>query len=180
MSNWGKSNVLNYYVNNRSSLNDLYKSEISLLKKINKKKVKTILDFGCAAGNFYKIFRIFFKKRIKYKGIDFEKKFIKIATKKYKNNRNAIFFLQKEDSLKFKKNSLNLVFCTSVLHHIYGYKKIIKELIRISSNYIFIDSPRVHFNKNKVANMNLSRRFVSDIKSNIVNYYVVNLHFNSY
>jgi len=175
MSKWGKSNILNYYLYNRSSLRDLYKSEVSLLKKINKKKVKTILDFGCAAGNFYNIFSLFFKKKIKYIGIDYEKKFIKIANKKYWDNRNVSFFAQKGQKLKFKENSASFVFCTSVLHHIYNYKKIINELIRVSSNYIFIDSPRVHFEKNIVANMDLSKRFRSNIKSNTVNYYVVNL-----
>ena len=57
----------------------------------------------------------------------------------------------------------------------YSYKKIINELIRVSSKYIFIDSPRVHFDKNQVGSMNLSERFRSNIKSNKVNYYVINL-----
>ena len=175
MSGWGKDNVLNYYTYNRSSITDLYKSEISLLKKINKNNVKNILDFGCAAGNFFNIFRSFFNKKIKYKGIDFEKRFIKIANKKYKKVKNATFSIQKGSRLKYKKNYADLVFCTSVLHHVYNYKKIINELIRVSSRYIFIDSPRIHFTKSRVGSMNLSERFKSKIKSNIVNYYVVNL-----
>ena len=63
-----------------------------------------------------------------------------------------------------------------MLNHNSNYKSIISELIRVSSNYIFIDSPRVHVGKNFVGKLNLSNRFPSEIKSNnIVNNYTVNL-----
>ena len=70
----------------------------------------------------------------------------------------------------------SLSFCTGVLNHNSNYKSIISELIRVSSNYTFIDSPRVHVGKSFIGKLNLSNRFPSEIKkNNIVNNYTVNL-----
>ena len=83
--------------------------------------------------------------------------------------------MHKGQRIQIKKNKFELTFCTSVLHHIKNYKLIIKDLIKISNKYIFIDSPRVHFQKDKVAIMNLSNRFKSKGKVNNVKYYIVNI-----
>ena len=179
MTAWGKENVLKYFNQNRSKIKDVFHSEKIILKKIKKKDIDSVLDYGCGAGNFYGIFQLMFNKKIKYIGLDSEKKFIFLAKKKWKENKNAKFFLQKGCKIDLKNKSINLAFSTSVLHHVRHYKKVISELIRISSNYVFIDSPRVHFEKNKTGAMNLSIRHpdfkAKKLKKNIVNYYVVNL-----
>ena len=55
-------------------------------------------------------------------------------------------------------------------------KSIISELVRVSSKYIFIDSPRVHTGKSFIGKLNLSNRFPSDLKkNNIVNNYTINI-----
>ena len=58
MTQWGKKNVINFYANNRDKISDLYDSEKKPLSFI-KKQIKSILDYGCAVGGFYKIFRIY-------------------------------------------------------------------------------------------------------------------------
>ena len=179
MTVWGKENVLKYFNQNRSKIQDVFDSEKSILKKIKKNDINSVLDYGCAAGNFYTIFKKIFHKKIKYIGLDSEKKFILLAKRKWKKNKNMYFFIQKGYRINMKSESINLTFSTSVLHHVKNYKKIISELIRISSSYIFIDSPRVHFEKDEIGKMNLSARHpdsrIKSIKKNIVSYHVVNL-----
>ena len=61
-------------------------------------------------------------------GIDSETQFINIAKKIYKKNKNTKFLVQKGSHIKIRSKSVNLVFCTSVLHHTANYKKILLEL----------------------------------------------------
>ena len=98
------------------------------------------------------------------------------AKKKFKKEKRAKFLNIKKGKIKEKSNNYNLSFCTGVLNHNNDYKLIISELIRVSSSYIFIDSPRVHLGKNFVGKLNLTNRFPSNIKkNNIVNNYTINL-----
>ena len=151
-------------------------SEKKPLSFIEKKKVKSILDYGCAVGGFYKIFQQYFNKGIYYHGLDTEKNVIAAAKKKFRKSGRVKFSKIKKGKLKEKNNKYTLSFCTGVLNHNNDYKKIIGELIRVSSKYIFIDSPRVHIGKSFVGKLNLSNRFPSEIKANnIVNNYTVNL-----
>ena len=176
MTQWGKKNVVDFYVVNRNKLSDLYLSEKKPLSFIEKKKVKSILDYGCAVGGFYKIFQQYFNKGIYYHGLDTEKNVIAAAKKKFRKSGRVKFSKIKKGKLKEKNNKYTLSFCTGVLNHNNDYKKIIGELIRVSSKYIFIDSPRVHIGKSFVGKLNLSNRFPSEIKANnIVNNYTVNL-----
>jgi len=176
MTQWGKKNVIEFYANNRDKTSDLYLSEKKPLSYIKKNKIKSIIDYGCAVGGFYKIFQNYFNKKISYHGLDTEKNVIKVAKEKYQKSKGAKFTNIKKGKLKEKENKYNLSFCTGVLNHNNSYKFIISELIRVSSNYIFIDSPRVHLGKSFVGKLNLTSRFPSEIKkNNIVNNYTVNL-----
>lgn len=176
MTQWGKKNVVEFYANNRNKVSDLYLSEKKPLSFIDKKKIKSILDYGCAVGGFYKIFQKYFNNKIYYRGLDIEKNVISEAKKKFKKEKRAKFLNIKKGKIKEKSNNYNLSFCTGVLNHNNDYKLIISELIRVSSSYIFIDSPRVHLGKNFVGKLNLTNRFPSNIKkNNIVNNYTINL-----
>tara|TARA_B100000029_G_C17605918_1_gene967379 strand:- start:4481 stop:5242 length:762 start_codon:yes stop_codon:yes gene_type:complete len=176
MTQWGKKNVVDFYASNRNKITDLYLSEKKPLSYIKKKKIKSVLDYGCAVGGFYKIFQRYFNNKIYYHGLDMEKNVITEAKKKFKNFNRVKFSNVKKVKLKEKNNKYSLSFCTGVLNHNSNYKSIISELVRVSSRYVFIDSPRVHVGKDFVGKLNLSNRFPSDIKSNnIVNNYTVNL-----
>lgn len=176
MTQWGKKNVINFYANNRDKLSDLYDSEKKPLSFIQKKKIKSILDYGCAVGGFYKIFRTYFNNKIKYHGLDIERNAINEARKKFNNDRRVKFSHIKKGKLKEKKDKYSLSFSTGVLNHNSDYKSIIAELIRVSSKYTFIDSPRVHTGKSFVGKLNLSNRFPSELKkNNIVNNYTINI-----
>mgnify|MGYP001251988781 CR=1 FL=1 len=56
MSQWEKQNSINFYLENRCQVKDLYPLEINLLKKIKKKTILNILDIGSVIGGFYEIF----------------------------------------------------------------------------------------------------------------------------
>ncbi len=176
MTQWGKQNVVEFYANNRNKISDLYLSERKPLSFIKKEKIKSIIDYGCAVGGFYQIFKKYFNNKIYYHGLDFEKNVIDKAKIKFKNSKKTKFSNLKKGKIKEKNNKYSLSFCTGVLNHNSNYKFIISELIRVSSDYIFIDSPRVHQGKSFIGKLNLSNRFPSNIKSNnIVNNYTINL-----
>tara|TARA_A100001234_G_scaffold219008_1_gene228978 strand:- start:373 stop:1065 length:693 start_codon:yes stop_codon:yes gene_type:complete len=170
---WGKKNVINFYNLNRDSLKDLYLSESILLKKINKTYIKNILDFGCAVGNFNKIFKKFFKKKLNYIGIDHNEECVKLARKKFSKSKFYIY----NNLEKFKEEKFDLVFSTGTLHHIKFYKKILFQMIRCSKRYVFIDCPRLVVSKKKTVKMDLSERFKSKTSPksrNYVSYYLCN------
>lgn len=169
---WGKSNVVKFYNNNRKNSKDLYLSEKKLLLKINKNKIKSILDFGCASGNFYKIFKSLYGK-INYMGIDFDPLMIKSARKIHSRNKNFVKFKVDKEIKRVPK--YDLVFATGVLNHIKNYKKIVNQMIKNSGKYVFFDAPRLHFKSAQIAKMNLSKRFEDKRKSNFVKYYIENV-----
>lgn len=173
IKSWGKKNVINFYNLNRDNVKDLYLSESILLKKINKKLIKNILDFGCAVGNFNKIFKIFFNKKINYTGIDHNMDCIKLAKKKFPGSK---FYLS-SDLKKFRNKNFDLIFSTGTLHHIKIYKKIIIQMIKSSNRYVFIDCPRLVNSKNQIVKMDLSKRFSDNstsVDTNYVSYYLCN------
>ena len=175
ITNWSKTNVTSFYTLNRKSPKDLYLSEKFLLSKIKKDKIKKILDFGCAVGNFKHIFKKLFGPHY-YFGIDADRKMIQIAKKiNFKNNKKDKFLVK--SNLKNIKGKYDLVFSTGVLNHIKNYKEIINQMMKISNKYVFFDAPRITFQKPFVAIMNLSNRFRIKEKKNEVNYYVENLDF---
>ena len=176
MTQWGKKNVVDFYASNRNKISDLYLSEKKPLSFIKKKKITSIIDYGCAVGGFYNIFQKYFNSKIHYHGLDSEKNVIVEAKKKFRSSSKVKFSKINKGKLKEKNNKYTLSFCTGVLNHNNNYKSIISELIRVSSKYVFIDSPRVHVGKSFVGKLNLSNRFPSEIKANnIVNNYTVNL-----
>lgn len=169
-NSWGFKNVTSFYSKNRNKTSDLYRSEKVLLKKI-KIKIRSILDFGCAAGGFNSIFNKIFKD-ISYTGIDFDKEMIKLSKKNY--SKKTKFILSNNIPNKIKKH--DLVFSTGVMNHVKNYQNVITKMINKSKYYTFVDCPRLHNKRKIVAKMDLSKRFDGVKKKNIVNYYVENLN----
>ena len=95
MTAWKNKNVTRYYIDNRSTFKDLYKSESKLLYKLKEKSIKKNFRFWLCHRKFYKIFSKMFKD-ISYVGIDIEKEMIKNALKIYGKNRNTKFILSKK------------------------------------------------------------------------------------
>lgn len=176
MTQWGIKNVQDYYNSTRNSLKDVYKSELTLLKLIDKKKVKSVYDFGCASGGFYEIFKTLFGNNISYLGDDYEAKSIKIAKKRYGSEKSFKCRIQGSKNLKIK-NKFDLTFTTSVLHHVRNHQLVVKKLFNQSKKYIFFDAPRISFYESFLGRLDLSERFpnMNNKKKNFVHNFVINI-----
>ena len=175
MTQWGNKNVQNYYNSTRNTLKDVYKSELTLLRLVNKKYIKSVYDFGCASGGFYEIFKKLFGK-INYYGNDYEAKSIRIAKTKYASDKNFQCKTQGSKNLRLNKN-FDLTFSTSVLHHVRNHKLVVHKLFDHSNKYIFFDAPRISFHKSFLGRLDLSERFpIKDgKKKNFVHNFVINI-----
>lgn len=98
-----------------------------------------ILDVGCGNG---RLFDIFNSKKIEYFGVDFSKKLIEIARRKYLPSISSdkdtysekvfpTFIRVNALNLPFEDNFFDQVFCIAVFHHIPSKKKRIEFLNEI-------------------------------------------------
>ena len=108
---------------------------LKIIKKEIKTKNNSILDVGCANGEFLH----FLKNNLKnnnYFGLDTNKKFLKIAKKNF-FLKDVIFI--KKDLFKFKsKDKFDLVICMGVSHLLKDIKKLIQKLISLTNKNGFL------------------------------------------
>jgi len=108
-----------------------------IIKKKYRKNYK-ILDFGCAAGHFYRSLKTIDTK-INYCGFDATKKYISFAKKYFKKEKNVKFDVQSLFSMSKKYiNKFDIVFCSNVLHHLPSIDIPLKNLILASKKYCII------------------------------------------
>lgn len=104
-----------------------YLHKMSLLEACNNKNV---LDIGCATGFFSDLFAANAKSVV---GIDISKENINVANKlRIKNNIK--FIKMDASSLKFKKNSFDIIFCCGVLEHIQDLQKFFNSIENVLIN----------------------------------------------
>lgn len=89
-----------------------------------------ILDVGCGNG----FFSYYFEKLCDTTGVDFSEKMISLNPIKKKYVMNAY-------NLEFKDNSFDVVFCSNLLHHLKNPEKVVKEMVRVSKEYIVLSEP---------------------------------------
>lgn len=115
--------------------------EIDFLRNLVSDQEK-ILDVGCGSGRLFDIFK---KKKITYFGVDFSRRLIEIAKRKYlkdsseKENITPTPTFMTVDALflPFEDCFFNKVFSIAVLHHIPSKEKrldFLKELRRVLKN----------------------------------------------
>jgi ubiquinone/menaquinone biosynthesis C-methylase UbiE len=116
---------------------------IKIIKTEIKNKNNSILDVGCANGEFLN----FLINRLKdnyYFGLDANKKFLDVAKKNL--NLKEVKFI-KNDLFKFRnKNKYDLVICMGVSHLLKDIKKLLQKLISFTkiNGYVIVDG---FFNK---------------------------------
>lgn len=128
-----KSSV-NYYQNNRNTIDELYESEQHFLKPIFK-KVKRVLDIGCAAGGLSKACNQI-NPLIFYTGIDISPELISLAKNDYPKGN---FKLYDGKNIPYPKLSFDLVFSVGVLHHLSHWKIMISQMLSVSKDYVVFD-----------------------------------------
>ncbi|MBI9033211.1 MAG: class I SAM-dependent methyltransferase [Bacteroidales bacterium] len=132
---YGETNSsLEYWQNNRKSLSELYDSERYFLEPILK-KINSVLDIGCAAGGAYQICTEV-NPEICYSGIDISPELIELAKKNYPG---VYFDYYDGHRISFSSGSFDLVFSIGVLHHLQHWKRMITQMVELSSNYVVFD-----------------------------------------
>ena len=110
----------------------------TLVKGLYLGNPKNILDVGGSSGNLAREIKKNLKN-ISYLVLDINPQAIK---KGVKNNPNLKFILGDAEEIPFKDKEFDLVICKDVLHHCENPKKAVKEIKRVSKDYIIIEARR--------------------------------------
>lgn len=131
---WGLQGNEDYFINHRSQVDHLYRSEKFFLPDVLN-NVHNCLDVGCACGDFSAIFK-HYNPKIQYTGVDIIERFIHIARQRHPESH---FEVADGTQLHFSDNSFELVHSSGILHLNSSYKDIVREMYRTSSRYILCD-----------------------------------------
>lgn len=135
---WSMKNTVEFYVQERSRAKDLYKSEAAILLPVLP-HVGSILDVGCAVGNFCSVVEEL-NPKVSYVGIDTSEGMIREARRR---RPQVDFRLVDGRGLPWGDASFDLVFGTGVLLHNPDYFEMIAEMFRVSRRFVVIDLPRL-------------------------------------
>lgn len=131
---WGLKGNEDFFSNTRSKPEHLYRSEKFFLPEVLVKS-KTVLDVGCACGDFSAIFKEY-NPSIDYIGIDIIERFIAIAKKRYPQSR---FEHSDGIHLNFDDNSIDLVHSSGILHLNSRYQDIVRQMYRVARTHVLCD-----------------------------------------
>lgn len=121
----------------QSRLHDALKSAVKEIKTDSKSK--TVLDFGCGAGNLTKHLM---ELDLAVVSADISKKFLEMIEDRFiEIDRSRTMLLNGEDLSNVEDNKYDLVATYSVLHHVPDYLKIVEEFARVvkPGGVIYID-----------------------------------------
>jgi len=131
---WSKLDTLQFYTEHRSSMDEIYQSELYFLSRILQSG-SSVLDVGCAAGGFSNIFKQL-DPSVRYAGADISKVLIQAAESRYPGDT---FLIAEGSALPFKDTSFDIVFCSGVLHMALSWREILKECWRVANKYVIFD-----------------------------------------
>lgn len=136
---WSFKNSVNFYVSERTRAADLYKSEAAMLLPVIP-YVRSVLDIGCAVGNFRTIFQDL-NPAISYVGVDTSTGMIAEARRRHPGVKFEV--VEGNRPLPFADGSFDLVLCTGVLNHNPDYLDLIADAVRVAGSFAVIDLPRL-------------------------------------
>ncbi len=157
----------NFYLKNkiRNIFSNLEKSKKKILLKKNINNL-SILDVGCATGDFYLALKQ--KFNLKYTGIDIDPICIKKAIKN--NSQNAKFKNIDIFDKKIKKNSYDVVMIWNLFYMFPNWKEVLKRACEISRKYVMFDN-KIRYEGSTLIDLDLSYQYYHS--SNKRNYYIV-------
>lgn len=106
---------------------------IKIIKKLNLKRTK-LLDVGCSSGYYYDFFK-WAKLNVKYAGCDVSPNFIALAKK---NHRWIDFRTAPLINIPHDDDAFDVVLASGVIHYELGFKKGLRELVRVSKRYVLL------------------------------------------
>lgn len=98
----------------------------------------TILDAGCGPGHYLRSLRRAITTPFHYTGLDATKRYIELARKAWRNDRNADFHLGDIFALPFANDSFDVVISCNVFMHLPSIKTPLRELIRVARGYVLV------------------------------------------
>jgi len=108
-----------------------------ILKRIESKSIKHILDIGCGEGsNTFLLSRHFLNARVK--GIDFSKIAIWNAQKRYKTSNLSFYHDMNSTSLN---DQYDMITCFEVLEHVDCWKDLLQKMAVSSKKYLMLSFP---------------------------------------
>lgn len=131
---WGLPGNEKFFMNTRSSVDHLYRSELFFLPKVLP-EVKSCLDMGCACGDFCSVMK-HFNPSLSYTGVDIIERFIAIARQRFPQSR---FEVADGTTLPFAQGEFDLVHTSGILHLNSFYKDIVREMYRVASRFVLCD-----------------------------------------
>jgi ubiquinone/menaquinone biosynthesis C-methylase UbiE len=131
---WSKPNAVKYFSSCRNSIEEVYDSEKYFLTKVLKPGY-FVLDIGCAAGGFYKVFK-YLEPTISYTGVDISPEMIKKARILHPG---LPFHVSRGNELPFNAQSFDVVFCSGALHMTLDWREVLKEGWRVTKKYFVFD-----------------------------------------
>ena len=115
-------------------MNKYYSDLLKLVKSVNPKK---ILDAGCGEGFIADKMKNMMPQAI-IEGVDIEDSYLEYGKSHFKKlilKKGSLYDIPSED------NTFDLVTCNEVLEHLEYPEKVVKEIVRVSSNYVIISVP---------------------------------------
>jgi ubiquinone/menaquinone biosynthesis C-methylase UbiE len=122
-------------MNWRASMYQYLKFSINFLKKIEiGEGIKSILEIGCASGDFTKMLISLYKNNYIY-GVDLSEYAIKICKDRMSLYNRASFLVGELPNLQFQDGKFDLVLCMEVLHYFNDElkQKVLLKIIRLMS-----------------------------------------------
>jgi len=149
------ASVFSKWKPSKSFSNIFEKSVLNSLKSLNKSGKIDVLEVGCGHGTWSEsINQLDFSKKINYTGIDFSRKRIEAAKKKYIKDKNTKFIVS--DYLSYKVNKkYDLIFFIEVFQyiHVNDFSKFFKkttELLKDQVHIVIIDKEKYSIHSLKI------------------------------
>jgi ubiquinone/menaquinone biosynthesis C-methylase UbiE len=165
---WGSKSIIKHIGDTRANFNQLYKGEKYLISKFIKNN-DTVLDIGCGQGGLCHILNKKFKK-IKYTGIDFNKKMIDLAKSNFSDGK--FYYFKKKNYYKFFKKKFDVVIIFGILHLNSNWDKILLNASKVSKRAIIFDH-RIELKINNNKNFYLDLDFENRNKKFRINYFLL-------
>ena len=117
----------------------LLKNFFNTIKSIIPENIESVAEIGCGAGISTEKLRGFFVDQQTFFASDLDPELVEMAKEK---NKDVSFGVESIYDLKHVNGEFDLVFCLEVMEHLEEPEKALKEISRITKEYVIISVPR--------------------------------------
>ena len=117
----------------------LLKNFFNKVKSIIPENIKSVAEIGCGAGISTEKLRDFFINQQTFFASDLDPELVEMAKEK---NKGVSFGVESIYDLNHTDGEFDLVFCLEVMEHLEEPEKALKEISRITKEYVIISVPR--------------------------------------